>query len=243
MQSVNQHAANLADHYLLKAVAEELKLPLVRIARMAELGYLTGDYEAAQAQLRGVERQANVAIHLLESYMLGLQLQQAHTQLEVEPVSVGSVLYDTAHQLQEVAHDYNVSLEVMIQGRQRLVMAHAKALRAAFMNVGTALIASQPGAPQQSQTVTLAAFPTSKGISAGVYGDQEPLTYRQWQRGRTLYGKARQPLLGITATHGAELVVADTIFRAMAAYLRPSSYHKQKGLAVGLPLSRQLQLV
>lgn len=242
MQSFDSQTTFSADQFLLRAVAEELKLPLTRIARLAELSYLVNDPEAITAQLRAIEHNSDVAMRLVESYLIGLQLANTQQPLDLEPISIGSILNDTAHQLSGIAGEYGVDMEVLIHGRQRLVMGNLKGVAAAFLNMGSTLIASQPQASRRS-TITLASYPYRSEMVAGIYGDQALISPKIWERGLDLYGKARQPIQSLNATNGAGLFVADTIFRAMSSRLRPSHHRKQGGLAASLTLSNQLQLV
>src|SRR3954464_4326859 len=112
---------------LLRAVAEELKLPLTNIARRLELERLQAG--AAGASLAGLSVQANVALTLVDSYLLGLQLAEEQGSLALEPVSVASTLTDTAHELQAFAKQHYVALEVAIAGRYEPVMAHHAGLK------------------------------------------------------------------------------------------------------------------
>ena len=242
MQSFDTQTGLPADQFLLRAIAEELKLPLNRIARSAELGDLLKDEEDISNHLKLIETDTKVAMQLVEGYLIGLQLSDTQQILDLEPVSVGSILNDTAHQLSGLAAEHGLDMEIYIHGRQRLVMANAKALSTAFLNVGSTLIAMQPASPKR-QVLTLVSYPRGANMIAGVYGNQTPISKQDWQRGQELYGRARQAIKTLNATNGAGLFVADTIFKAMASKLRPSHHRQQQGLAASLSLSQQLQLV
>ncbi len=242
MQSSDSQTAFLADQFLLKAIAEELKLPLTRIARLAELGYLLKDPQAIDGQLRAIEHNSDVAMRLVESYLIGLQLASTQQVLDLEPLSIGSVLNDTAHQLSGIAAEYGVDIEILIHGKQRLIMGNLKGIKAAFLNIGSTLIATQPQTDHRS-SIVLASYPYGSEMVAGIYGDQSLISPKIWERGLGLYGRARQPIQSLSATNGAGLFVADTIFRAMSTRLRPSHHQRKSGLAANLSLSRQLRLV
>src|SRR5580698_5158854 len=97
---------------LLLSVAEELKLPLLQIARQAELAQLNGG-----ANLTGIQAAAQTALQLLDNYVLGVRLALEPQQFPLEAVSVSSVLYDTGQQLDAFAKSYGVSLELNIAGK------------------------------------------------------------------------------------------------------------------------------
>jgi hypothetical protein len=229
---------------LLSAVAEQLKVPLTAIARHAELGRLTGQPEFVDADI--IRTQADAALQLVDSYLLGLQLMREQTQLALEPVSTSSTLADTAHTLERFAKHYGVQLEVEVAGRFRPVMAHARGLRAALLSLGFALIEAQAAQDHTSgrpRRLTLATHQTPHGIVTGLYGEYEGLTAEQWRSALKLYGRASQPFTAVSAGSGAGLFVADAIFRSMASGLRVGQYQHQNGLAATLQPSRQLQFV
>src|SRR5580692_1452102 len=92
---------------LLLSVAEELKLPLLQIARQAEQGRLHGT-----ADLAVMQSTAETALRLLDNYALGVRLALQPEELAIESVSVSSVLYDTGQQLDALAKSYGVGLEL-----------------------------------------------------------------------------------------------------------------------------------
>ena len=229
---------------LLLSVAEQLKVPLTTIARRAELGQLTGQVELVDAAL--IRAQADAAIQLVDSYLLGLQLLREQTQLELEPVSVSSTLVDTAHNLEGLARQYGVQVELAVAGKYTPVMANARGLRAALLSLGFALIeaqAAQAVPASGPRRITLATHRTAQGIVAGLYGDYDGLSTEAWRNALKLFGRAAQPLTSVTAGSGAGLFVADAILRSMSSGLRVGHFQHQNGLAATLQPSQQLQFV
>lgn len=229
---------------LLFSIAEQLKLPLLQIARQAELGVSVGRLETAE--LLQMQQGAEIALKLVDSYLLGLQLCQEQASLVLEPVSLSSTLVDIAHQLDGFAQGYNVEIELHVAGKYPPVMAHAAGLKAAFLSLGTVLIealSGQAAAIRHKPFVRLAVHRTPKGLVTGLYSEHCPLTGEDLKRAQALCGKARQPLTELTATTGAGVFVADSILQAMASRLRVGHYQKLTGLAATLQSSRQLQLV
>ncbi|HEV7454130.1 MAG TPA: hypothetical protein VGO07_02620 [Candidatus Saccharimonadales bacterium] len=226
---------------LLSAVAEQLKVPLTVISRQAELGQLTGHTDPAGTAL--MRTQADAALQLVDSYLLGLELLRSQAQLELEPVSVSSTLVDTAHALTRFAQEYNVDIEVEVGGKYEPVMAHARGLRAALLSLGFGLVEALAANTGKRQCLKLATHRTPHGIITGVYGVGDGLQATQWRNALKLMGRAQQPLTGLSAGTGAGLFVADTIFKGMASQLRVGLWQHQRGLAATLQPSRQLQLV
>jgi len=226
---------------LLLSVAEQLKTPLTTIARQAELGQMTGRPELIHAQ--AISSQAMAALTLVDCYLLGLELQREQSQLELEPVSVSSMLVDTAHDLSNYAAHYGVQLELHMAGRYGPVMSHSRGLRAALVSLGFSLIEAEASKNnRRPRRVTLGLHRTPHGIVTGVYGEYPTLSADGWRAALALAGHARQPLTAIDGS-SAGLFVADTILRSMNSRLRVGKYQHQRGLAATLQPSRQLRLV
>jgi K+-sensing histidine kinase KdpD len=222
---------------LLRSIVEQLKSPLTAIARQAELGTLTG--APALTDLKAINTQATAALMLADSYLMGLQLLRGQTVLDLEPVSVSSLLNETAHELHGFAKQYGVDLDLHIAGKYGPVMAHPTALKSALVSVGYALLEN---APLHNSRLTLAARRTPHGIITGMYGDFEELNTRRWHRALALHGRAPQPLRSF-GSNGAGLFVAEAILQAMDTRLRVGKHLKQQGFATTLQSSQQLSLV
>lgn len=227
---------------VLAAVAEQLKVPLTVIARQAELAEVA-DYPGMQgAEI--IRAQSMAALTLVDSYLLGLALLREQTRLELEPVSVSSLLVDTAHELERYAHHYGVHLELITAGKYGPVMSHARGLKAALLSLGFALVEAQAAGDQRKpRRLQLVAHRTPQGIVAGLYGDYESLYTKYWRSALELVGRAQQPFTVLGSGSGAGLFVADAIFRSMHTSLHVGRYRRLSGLAATLQPSRQLQFV
>lgn len=226
---------------LLLSVAEELKLPLLQIARRAEQGRLSG--EKAGADLTTIQSTADNALRLLDSYALGVRLSLEPELLDLEPVSVSSVLYDTGQQLDALAKNYGVGLELSISGRFGPVMAHRQGLQSALVSLGAALIEALPALEHPQLKLQLATHRSRYGIVAGLYTDTKQLSASALKRGRSLQSSSRQPLLGVSHTSGAGIFVADALLQAMQLDLKASRHQGLYGLGTVLQPNHQLQLV
>jgi hypothetical protein len=223
---------------LLLSVAEELKLPLMQIARQAEQGLLSG-----RPDLETIQTSAQTALSLLDNYALGVRLSLAPEQLLIEPVSISSVLYDAGHQLDALAKNYGVELELNIAGRYGPVLAHRVGLQAALVSLGAALIEALPAQESPQLKLQLATHRSRYGIVAGLYADTKQLSKETLQRGRKLQRYSRQPLVDLSHTSGAGVFVADTILKAMNLRLTASRHHRLYGLGTVLQPNNQLHLV
>lgn len=231
-------ATPILSQQLLLGIAEELKLPLLQIARQAEQGQLTGEANISQ-----IRTSAQSALQLLDNYALGVRLAQSPQNLSVEAISVSSVLYDSAQELDGLAKSYGVDLELNISGRFGPVMANRQGLQAALTSLGAALIEALPALEAPQLKLQLATHRSRYGIVAGIYTDTKQLSNEALQKGRRLQSQSRQPLLGLTHTSGAGIFVADAILNAMDLKLTASRHHRLYGVGTVLQSNNQLQLI
>jgi len=226
--------------HLLLSVVEQMKLPLMSIARRAELGGLPG----GQVDLDEIRVTADAAVQLLDNYILGVQLASQEVSLmQTEPVAISSVLHNAGQRLKPIAKAYGVQLDMRIDGKYGPVMAHRRGLEAALVSLGYALVEALPAQDAPQLRLHLSAHRCRYGIVAGVYCDTEQITTEALRLGRQLYGRARQPVINVSHTSGAGIFVADAILHAMQSQLTTSRYHHLYGLGAILPLNPQLQLV
>lgn len=223
---------------LLLSVAEQLKLPLLQIARLAEIGRLTNT-----ADLQTIQTTADSTLRLLDNYVLGISLAAEQYKLELEPVSVSAVLYDSGQELSALAENYGVDLELHIGGRFGTVMANKAGLQSALVSLAAALIEALPALEQPQLKLQLATHRCRYGIVAGVYTDTHQLTAEVLRHGRQLMGSSRQPLPEITHTASAGIFVADSILKAMQLKLQVSRHNGLFGLGTILIPNNQMQLV
>lgn len=213
-------------------------MPLLQIARQAEQARQGG-----QADLAAMQATADMALKLLDNYSLGVRLALEPAQFDTEPVSVASVLYDTGQQLDALAKNYGVELELSIAGRYGTVMAHRHGLQSALVSLGAALIEALPAMESPQLKLQLASHRSRYGIVAGLYADTPQLTNTALRRGRRLSRHSRQPLTGVSHTSAAGIFVADTILQAMQLRLHASRHRRLYGLGAVLPPNNQLQLI
>ncbi len=230
--------SGILSQQLLLSVAEELKVPLLQIARQAEQGWVSGAID-----LPLLNTTASMALGLLDNYALGVRLAMEPQELVLESVSVSSVLYDTGQQLAAYAKSYGVELELNIAGRYGPVLTNRQALQAALTSLGAALIEALPAQDGTQLKLELATHRSRYGIVAGLYTDTKQLTNEALQRGRRLHRRSRQPLLQLSHTSGAGIFVADTILQAMQLNLRTSRHRRLYGLGTVLQPNHQMQLV
>lgn len=209
---------------LLRALAEQLKLPLIQIAHHAELAH--------ENALSEISLSAERALSLVDNYILASTMQQQ--ELRFEPVAISSVLYDVAEALGPMARQYNCELELRLDGKYEPVMANQQGLRAALVTLGQSYI--EAGTDSHSRVI-LAGYKSRNGITAGLFAKHSEQTAELFRRAL----KSDEPA-GKTAA-SAGLYIADSILRAMAARLYVARHHNLNGLAATFVPSVQLHLV
>lgn len=227
---------------LFACLAEDMKLPLLQIARQVEFAKINP--VAADDSLVGTL--ASSALEMIDGYLLCLRLQQdPELKFAVQPTSVASTLYDARAKLHATASSYNVRLELDIAGKYGPVLAHRQALLAALVGIGQSVISILPNNKNgRASNLYLSAHSGVHSIVAGIYSDDSSLFNSEvLRKGRELYGRARQPLASVSTSASSGIFIADTILKAMSLDLKAGKYRNKSGLAVSLPLSPQLQLL
>jgi hypothetical protein len=228
---------SVPDERMLRALAEQLKLPLLQIARTAEFAHETGDLRS----LQNISYIAETALGLVDGFLLGSE-RGAQDIFQLEPVSVASVMNDTAHKLAPLAKQNDVDIELSLHGKYGPVMAHQESLESALMLLGYSMIEARTTESNRHRVV-LAAHKSVHGLVAGVFDNQPGLSADMFRRGKALYGTARQAMPSASASSGASILVADTLFKAMEAPLHVARHNKFTGLAATLHPSAQMSIV
>lgn len=225
------------DTRLLRSLADELKLPLVQIARTAELAQ-TSPHKTDISKISYI---ADSALRLVDGYLLSLD-HHGESTLQLEPVSISDLLTDTAHTLQPIAREHNCDIRVSLSGKYGPAMAHRESLGSALLLIGHALIETRAVETRRHE-LTLGSHRTGHGLVAGVYDNQPGLSTDVLRRGRALHGSSSQSLPKVTGSSAAGIFVADSLIKSMAAVLRVGRHNKLTGLAVTLHPSTQLKLI
>lgn len=241
MRKVRKAGENYVSERLLLALAEHMKLPLLQIARQAELGKLTGNNST---ELTTIELTADSSLRLIDNFLMSARLASEQIAAQLEPVSLSAVLYNVAHELQKQANEYQCELQIHLSGRYEPVMAHRIGLEAALASLGQVFIEAQSNEGAKTKPIVkIAAHRGKKGIVAGMFTDSEGLSSDILRQAHRLYGYNRQPFTQLTSADGAGIFVAENIIKSMSARLRISHHQKMAGLAATFMSSKQLSLV
>jgi hypothetical protein len=229
------------EEQLFLGLVEQLSRPFLQLSRLSELA-ATEDPLLAQSHWPVAQAIASASLNLVESYALSLRVNGQITPLELEPITVSSLLYDTAHVLQPFAKQYGVELELDSGRGLQPILTDRSVLQSAMVSLGQVFVlASAEG--ETKQPVRLAAHLSRYGVVAGLYGEHQQLGTDSLRRANALRGKARQPLQRLVSGPAAGVFVADSLLHTLSAHLHIARYHKLTGLAATLQPSQQLQLV
>ncbi len=226
---------------LFTTLAEQVKLPFVTVKHAAELLRTHPNKDELEQLLQTIALTSNSALKLIDSYLLSVQLQ-SEPRMNLETVSLSSVLYDTAQSLDTYAKAHDCKIDLRLSGKFAPVMARREVVQSALELLGYSFIdaASRPGA---LTTITLGVRKTAKGMSTGVYSETNKLNSGLLKQAKVLKGIARQPLGDFSAGSGAGVFVADALFSALDSSVRVARFRGLFGLAVTLQSSNQLSLV
>jgi hypothetical protein len=240
MRQVGDGAQLNSQERLFLSLAEQMSRPLLTVAHVSELA--VDDDSTASDQWQTVRTIVNASLQLVESYALSLRVQGRLTPLAPEPITISSLLYDTAERLVPLARQYAVEVELDTGPRVQPILADRMVLQSAFESLGQVFLASQAEAGYQSP-IRLSAHRSRFGVVAGFYAGSTLLGVDSLRRARAVHGQARQPMQHLVSGPAAGVFVADSLLHALAARLHVARYHGMTGLAATLQPSQQLQLM
>jgi len=230
---------------LLAALSDDLSLPLIQIKTTLEiLNDKDSRTKNLSAQTDSMILSAEAGLQLIEAYRLALKAGD-HDITQMEPVAIGAVLQQVAHQLEPYAKQYATDLVVDVQGNLTPVLAHKPSLEAALQCLGASMIRAQAATEHQKRYyLMLGAHRSSNGdIAAGVFSEVTGLSDKTLRTAHSLVGKAHQPLPNIPAGAASGVLIADMLCASMWQPLRAAAHRKISGLATAVPMSQQMQFV
>lgn len=229
---------------LFFSLAEDLKLPLIQISRIAEFSKNNNETKL----LRQIEAIADNSLHLIDSFILNSSLQNLGNLESLQPVSINASLQDSAHLLSKYAENNNCNIEIEITGKLEPILANPNALKSAMINLGKVFINYEKERQNNSSNnpkcyIKLASHRTRSGIAAGVFTDSRSINSKILRQAKKIHGKAINPMNQLVSNNGIGIFIADILLKQMSSGLRVAYHHKQTGLAATFSPSHQLELV
>ncbi len=223
---------------MLSSLARELKHPLTYISRRAELSVDSGD----DAALSAIMQSAANALALIDSYLLSARSEYGQQQLPLEPIGIGSVLFDVAQILNQSARSRNCTLEV-ITGHAGPVMAHAEGLRSALTCLTSQLLLCDSD-ESKPRIIRLNAYKqNSNSPVAAVLDPYIKLSQKNLSVARRMQGRSHMALSSRSMGSGVHLAIAESLAQSIGARLDVVHRQGMSGFGLRLIRSEQLQLV
>lgn len=227
---------------LFSSLAEQVKLPFVQIAHAAELHKLQPSKQNLSELHKTIAVTSAAALQLIDGYLLHIRLQQ-QAELRLEPVSISSLLYDTAQKLDAFAKAHDCVLQLDVKGKYGPVMGRHDVLKTALESLGYAFVEALSGQNDKKPVLKLIARRSKQGLATGIYSELDSLSAKLFRQAKFLKGIARQPLNEFTPGSGAGVFVADALLSRLDCTMKVSKYQGFNGLSVTLAPSHQLSLV
>ncbi len=215
---------------LFNALAEQLKLPLLQIARLAEL---------SPEVLPTIAAISEQALMLVDAYVLSKQ----QMDLLLEPVAASSVLYDVAQFIEPFAKQSGYQVEIDLKGNSKPIITNRQNLQAMLTLLGTSLIEAGAEDDTAEKYLVLGTHRSARGTVVGAFSNQVSLSQQAINLTRQLHGRANQtaPELGLAGS--ARLAIADMLSERLHAPLKAYRHRSMLGIGSLLLPSKQLILM
>lgn len=195
------------DEDMVSMLADQLRVPLVQIQQLAELGG-----EGLQQAVAILSTQSLRAID-------GFLLSRDVSELQFEPVSVGAVLYDVAHDLTPLAKQYRREIEIDHRAKYGSLLTNRRHLEYVLGLIGEVLIT----APAGSRNIILGSHSSQREVVAGVFADEQTSDRELWHR-------------------RASYEIASVLAQQLSSHIRSYRHRSMPGMGVRLTPSRQLRM-
>lgn len=241
---VQKSYSDLELRNLFFSLAEDLKLPLIQIARIAELSKNKKDAKLVEQ----IEAIADNSLQLIDGFILNSYLQNLGDAESMQPVSITASFQDSAHLLSSYAKKNNCNIEIEITGKLEPILANPNALKSAMISLGKVFINYEKERQNNSSNspkciIKLASHRTRSGIAAGIFTESKSINSKILRQAKNIHGKAINPMNQLVSNNGVGVFIADLLLKQMSSGLKVAYHHKQTGLAATFSPSHQLELV
>ncbi len=234
---ISQNHPSKPDQVLL-SLAKELKEPLTFIARQAEFSKNSLQNESADV----IERTAQEALGLIDSYLLSAKTQFGQLELRLEPVGLGALLTDVAHRLDSQAKRNSYTLEFAMD-YHKPVMVDRRAFTTSLVCLAQILLT--PHNDKKNRVIKLSAFKRSgqKAMAGVLSSNTAGFSDKSIHEAIVNQGVVNQALKGSASLSGIQLVMANSLASAMQSSVSAIKYRNLKGLGIEVIKSEQMALI
>ena len=229
----------------LAAAAHELKSPLALVQLIAETlsdnDLALTDHQRAQYLDRlkfTSERMLRLVHQLAVSYRLDND-QQLVFQFQLEPLSVGEICDDVAHEMLPYAREHDQTLRVSSRSCPHLVIANREILHDIVVNLLDNAIRHNPAGGQ----VDVFAHCRTNQVRLTVRDEGQGVLPSEMSQLRRTLGTQPQPFSGRSATSGLGLYIVGQFAHAMGGSLGLGRNTNGASFFVDLMRSKQMSLL
>lgn len=215
---------------LLDVIAEELRLPLMRVQLLAQTENRNEDIKVLSRDL----------IELLDALQDSYN-QSNQSRLELEPVNPAQLCDEVSHDIYAYANLHDVRVLSKNLNKQP-VLANYSILKSGFKHMSLALVDLIKNYDKSKREIYLNADTTELGTRLGVYAAHTDFDAADLRNLRKLFLKTTRPIARQTNAPTMRLFIADKSLAHMGFKMRTAINSRERGLAVVLPLSSQLNL-
>lgn len=212
------------------ALIRELKSSLYEIARRAELG---------KHSANAIQLQAELSLKLIDSYILSAMSEHGQLALEMQPLALGSVMHEAAHETRKTSQATEIVVEAHALSP---VMTHRTAL-SGFLAMASNVLEEIRQNSGAGKLVFRSYSERSGKIGVGVFIENDSLSAVDLRAALLLSGSSQMALSRHSAGSGVMLSVADTLASALGGCMQVKRMGNLRGFATCLPKSTQLSLV
>jgi hypothetical protein len=216
---------------LFTALAEQLKMPLLQIARLSEMAH-----EATLPRIGIISEQA---LRLVDAYIKS----HDQTELILEPLTTSAVLYDVAEIIAPFAKACDYQIEIDLHGTSRPIMAHRETLKTMLMLLSSSLIEAGIEEEESPRHLILGTHRSSTGTVVGAFSSHLDVSQRALNMTRQLHGRATQAVPALGSAGGAGLAIADRLSERLQAPLKAYRHRSLSGIGSLFMPSQQLSLI
>lgn len=221
---------------LLSSLVNELKSPLILIARQAE----SEKSSAHKTEFESIQKAAEKSLQLIDSYLLMAQSEYGQRALRLEPVGVGSVIYEVAKELAPYAKSREVDFTVDVKDSH--VMANRQGLKAVIMCLSELFIEQNSDEKYKKRKVRIETRREHKNVAVSVLSSELEITNKDLELARRMQGNSHLAN-GKMPDSGIRLAIAEVLTNSLGSHLQVRQINGLRGLNFELAGSKQLQLI
>lgn len=235
-----QNMYTIGNSNVISYIIDNLRSELVKISTNIEYAINTNDI----SNLETAKYSSQNMLKLVETYLKYTSNVDNTEYQIIEPVSLSAMLESIVSNMKPYADWQQCDLGLTIEGKYQPIMANKEMLQTVLSSLSSLFISAHGEYRHNTRPLILYAVRRTKdGISAGIYSDLEGINSDMLKNARKLYGKASNPLNGLTSNTNAGLYLADLLLNKMSSSLKIGRFNKLNGLVTTFQPSKQLLLI